>query len=83
MSQPVNTEIQNQLNVVMKSIVENNFVTYGTTIHSVHDVNIGSGLSLEIHYFEDSSEINEAFLKHHGHVITLNADEIESLSTQL
>lgn len=59
-------------------------VVYGESSHIVKEVDLGGGDRLEIHYYEDGDEINEAFFfsVSGGPRIALSREEIESLSNR-
>lgn len=77
-------ENQKRLKKFLRDIEKDELVVYGESSHVVKEVDLGSGDRLEIHYFEDDDEINEAFFfsLSGGPRIALNQEEIEALSNR-
>lgn len=77
-------ENQKRLEKFLDDIGRDELVVYGESSHIVKEVDLGSGDRLEIRYYEDGDEINEAFFfsVSGGPRIALNQEEIESLSNR-
>lgn len=77
-------ENQKRLKKFLRDIENDELVVYGESSHVVKEIDLGSGDRLEIHYFEDGDEINEAFFfsVSGGPRIALSQDEIEALSNR-
>lgn len=80
----MNDENQKRLKKFLRDIERDELVVYGESSHVVKEVDLGSGDRLEIHYFEDDEEINEAFFfsVSGGPRIALSQAEIEVLTNR-